>query len=147
MFIKMYSDWSCLWNPGPGGYASILMYNDNSKTISGSENNTTNNRMELMAVIKWLQAIKKKDIPVKIYVDSNYVCEWVEKYLPKWLENWWKLSNKQDVKNKDLWQELNETIKKFKNLERNWVKGHSNDPLNDLVDKLARKEAIKLQNI
>lgn len=143
--IKIYTDWSCLWNPWPWWYAAILLYRDNSKNIVWGELETTNNRMELMAVIKALQSIKNKNIPIEIYVDSKYVSDWISKYLPNWINNWWKLSNKQDVKNKDLWIELHSLTKWIKNINWNWVKAHSVDLMNNLVDKLARDEATKLK--
>ncbi|MBS8122393.1 ribonuclease H [Candidatus Vampirococcus lugosii] len=144
--IKIYTDGSCLGNPGPGGYASILIFGENTKKIFGSQENTTNNRMELLAVIKALSQIKKRKIPIEINVDSKYVCDGVEKYLQIWENNGWKLSNKQTVKNQDLWKELSLLLKKFTSIKRNWVKAHNNNPMNELVDKLARKEAEKIKN-
>ncbi len=144
-YIKIYTDWSCLWNPWPWWYAAILMYWENSKKISWYELNTTNNRMELRAVIEALLLLKSNKIPIKMYVDSKYVADWVSNYLSKWESNNWKLSNKQDVKNQDLWKELSKLIKKFDKIERNWVKAHNNNPMNELVDKLARKEAESIK--
>ena len=142
--IKIYTDWSCLGNPWPWGYAAILMYKENTKNIVWSEPDTTNNRMELMWVIKALESIKKQKIPIKIFVDSRYIKDWITKYMTKWKQNNWKLSNKQPVKNKDLWEYLDKLIKKFDYIERNWVKAHNDNPMNELVDKLARKEAKKI---
>ncbi|UFX83185.1 ribonuclease HI [Candidatus Absconditicoccus praedator] len=142
--IKIYTDGSCLGNPGNGGYAAILFYKDNSKTIKGAERNTTNNRMELKAVIEGLKAIKNKKIDLEIYTDSKYVHDGVKQYLKVWKNNGWKLSNKKEVKNRDLWEELDLLIYDFKQIKFNWVKGHSDNTLNELVDKIARSEASKL---
>lgn len=143
--IKIYADGSCIGNPWPGGYAAILMYKENLKTISGWEPDTTNNRMELKAVIKALESLKAKNIPIEIYVDSKYVYDWITKYIHDWVEKNWKTSTKQDVKNIDLWKELSDATNGFK-ITWNWVKAHSDNHMNNLVDKLARKEANKLVN-
>ncbi len=144
--IKIYADWSCIWNPWPWGYAGILMYKDSSKTVSGSESKTTNNRMELKAVIESLKSLKNKNIPIKIYVDSEYVYKWITEYINWWINKWWKTSSKEEVKNKDLREELYE-LNKFYKPSWNWVKAHSDNHMNNLVDKLARKEANKLIKI
>ena len=143
-YIRIYADWSCLGNPGPWGYAAILMYWDNSKTIKWKEENTTNNRMELKAVIEALKALKKTNIKVYIYIDSDYVYKGITSYINSWEKNNWKTSSKEEVKNKDLWQELSGLNKSYK-IEWNWVEAHSDDQLNNLVDKIARKEAESLK--
>lgn len=144
--IKIYADGSCLGNPWYGGYWAILVYKEDSKIVCGSENNTTNNRMELKAVIEWLKSLKSNKIPIEIFVDSKYVCVGITEYLDNWKSNWRKLATKQLVKNKDLWIELEDLIDQFK-ISWNWVKWHSDDLMNNLVDKIARKEAKKLKTL
>ncbi|MEF2174827.1 MAG: ribonuclease HI [Candidatus Absconditabacteria bacterium] len=144
--IKIYTDGSCLGNPGYGGYGAILVYKEDSKIVCGSENNTTNNRMELKAVIEGLKTLKSNKIPIEIYIDSKYVSLGITEYLDNWKVNGRKLSTKQPVKNKDLWIELDELIGQFK-INWHWVKGHSDDLMNNLVDKIARKEAKKLKTL
>lgn len=139
--LKIYADGSCIGNPWPWWYAAILMYQDSSKTISWAQWDTTNNRMELTAVIQALKAIKKDDVPIEFYVDSSYVRDWITKYIDNWQSNWWKTADRNDVKNQDLWQELLELTKRYKNLSRNWVKWHSTNHMNNLVDKIAKKQA------
>lgn len=144
--IKIYTDGSCLGNPWYWGYWAILVYKEDSKIVCGSENNTTNNRMELKAVIEWLKTLKSNKIPIEIYIDSKYVSLGITEYLDNWKVNWRKLSTKQPVKNKDLWIELDELIGQFK-INWHWVKWHSDDLMNNLVDKIARKEAKKLKTL
>lgn len=141
--IKIYSDGSCIWNPWPWGYASILFFWENSKTIVWSQVDTTNNRMELKSVIEALKLIKSKKYNIEIYSDSKYVNEWITQYIENWKKNWWKSANKQPVKNKDLWQEL-DALTVWMKIQRNWIKWHADNHLNNLADKLARKEAEKL---
>lgn len=143
--LKIYTDGSCLGNPWPWGRAAILMYWDNSKTLEGADPDTTNNRMELMAVIQALKALKKKDLPVHIYTDSNYICDGITKYITKWQNNNRKTANKDDVKNQDLWKELLTLTQEHKP-SWNWVKAHDQDMLNNLVDQLARKQAKSLSD-
>lgn len=140
--IEIYSDWSCIWNPGPWWFATILKFNENSKTIKWSHPNTTNNIMEMTAVIEWLKSLNNKKYPLKIYSDSKYVIDWINNYVTIWEKNWRKLSNKSPVKNKELWIELKTLSDNFK-IERIWVKWHSDNILNNLVDKIARNEAKK----
>jgi len=137
--IEIYTDGACSGNPGPGGYAAILLYKDKQKIISGHEKNTTNNRMELKAVIEALKALKTKRIPVVIYTDSTYV----QKGLTEWLENWKKRDFKK-VKNPDLWKELDLLVSDFPDLEIRHIRGHSGDKFNEMADKLARKEIKKI---
>ncbi len=139
--VIIYTDGACSGNPGKGGWAAILKYNDKNKTISGYEEQTTNNRMELTAVIKALENINEK-CNIIIYSDSTYVIKGATEYLPNWLKNNWKCANKKDVKNVDLWKELNVLLLKH-NITWKWVKGHSTDQLNNEVDKLAVSEIKK----
>lgn len=141
--IKIYADWSCIWNPGPWGYAAIMFFGDNSKTIVWSQVSTTNNRMELTSVIEALKLIKSKKYPIEIYSDSKYVNEWITQYIDNWKKNWWKSANKQPVKNQDLWEALDK-LREWLKISWIWVKGHADNHLNNLVDKLARREAEKL---
>ena len=139
--IKIYTDGSCLSNPGNGGWAAIININGKIKKISGNEKNTTNNRMELMAPINALKNINSKD-PIEIFTDSKYVKNGITEWINKWVLNNWKTSNKDDVKNKDLWIELYK-LNQSLNIKWNWVKAHAGDTLNEEVDMLA-KEASNL---
>tara|TARA_B110001454_G_C12371171_1_gene288506 strand:+ start:49 stop:474 length:426 start_codon:yes stop_codon:yes gene_type:complete len=137
--IKIYTDGSCLNNPGNGGWAAII--NDSGKItkISGSKKNTTNNKMELMAPINALKKINK-GANVEIYIDSKYVKLGITEWIHKWMKNSWQTSKKENVKNKELWLQLNEISKSF-NIKWIWVKAHSGNPLNEKVDILAKKAA------
>ena len=138
--IKIYTDGSCIGNPGPGGWAAIILNGDKQSIISGKKKNTTNNQMELIAAIKALVFLKKKQ-KIRIYTDSNYVKEGITNWIKIWEKNNWKTSNKKKVKNVELWIKLN-TLSNFHNIEWQWVKGHSGDPMNNMVDKLAKKAAL-----
>ena len=137
--IKIYTDGSCLSNPGNGGWAAIININGEIKKISGNEKNTTNNRMELMAPINALKNINSKD-PIEIFTDSKYVKNGITEWINTWELNNWKTSKKEDVKNKDLWLELHK-LNQSLNVKWNWVKAHAGDPLNEEVDMLAKKAA------
>jgi len=138
--IKIYTDGSCIGNPGSGGWAVIILNGDKQDIISGRKKNTTNNQMELMAAIKALVFLKKKQ-KIRIYTDSNYVKEGITNWIKIWEKNNWKTANKKKVKNVELWIKLN-TLSDFHDIEWQWVKGHSGDPMNNMVDKLARKAAL-----
>ena len=137
--IKIYTDGSCLTNPGDGGWAAIINIDGEIKKISGNEKNTTNNRMELMAPINALKYINSKD-PIEIFTDSKYVKNGITEWINTWVLNNWKTSNKEDVKNKDLWIELYK-LNQSLNVKWNWVKAHAGDPLNEEVDILAKEAA------
>lgn len=141
--VKIYTDGACSFNPGPGGYCAILMYNGKEKVVSGAELETTNNRMELMAVIQGLSMLTEK-CKVDLYSDSAYVCNAVNE---NWLQNWqlknWKNSSKEKVANRDLWEKLLELIA-FHQVTFHKVKGHSDDELNNRCDSIARKEIAKI---
>ena len=137
--IKIYTDGSCLENPGKGGWAAIINDNGDTKKISGSEKNTTNNRMELMAPINALKDMDPKE-EIEIYTDSQYVKLGITEWINTWIKNNWKTSKKEDVKNKDLWLELYNLDQLFK-IKWNWVKAHAGNPLNEEVDLLAKKAA------
>jgi len=138
--IKIYTDGSCIGNPGPGGWAAIILNGDKQSIISGKKKNTTNNQMELMAAIKALVFLKKKQ-KIRIYTDSNYVKEGITNWIKIWEKNNWKTANKKKVKNVELWIRLN-TLSNFHDVEWKWVKAHAGDPMNNMVDKLARKAAL-----
>ena len=137
--IKIYTDGSCLDNPGNGGWAAIIFMKNEKIAITGNKKNTTNNQMELMAAIEALKKITTGQ-EVQIYTDSKYVQLGITEWIEKWSQNNWKTSSKQKVKNLELWTELNEIAKKHK-IEWFWVKGHAGDPINEEVDALAKKAA------
>ena len=137
--IKIYTDGSCIQNPGNGGWAAIMLINNEKKAISGFKKNTTNNQMELMAAI---EALKKIPIgeEIQIYTDSKYVKMGITEWIKKWSQNNWKTSSKKKVKNLELWKELSSISKKHK-IKWLWIKGHAGDPINEEVDALAKKAA------
>ena len=137
--IKIYTDGSCLNNPGNGGWAAIINFNNEVKKISGSVKNTTNNKMELMAPIKALQTIKQRQ-PIEIYTDSQYVRLGITDWVHKWLKNNWQTSKKEPVKNKELWIQLYE-LNKSHEIKWIWVKAHAGNILNEEVDLLAKQAA------
>ena len=142
--IKIYTDGSCLTNPGDGGWAAIINIDGEIKKISGNEKNTTNNRMELIAPINALKYMNSKD-PIEIFTDSKYVKNGITEWINTWVLNNWQTSKKEDVKNKDLWiklYKLNQSL----NVKWNWVKAHAGDTLNEEVDILA-KEAAYLNRV
>ena len=140
--IIIYTDGACSGNPGKGGWAAILIFEKEKKLINGGEQTTTNNRMELTAVIKSLESIGNK-FEIEINTDSKYVKDGIENWIRKWKSNGWKTANKKDVKNQDLWKNLDNLIND-KKIKWNWVKGHSSDKLNNEVDQLAR-DSINLK--
>ena len=135
MHLKIYTDGACSGNPGKGGWAAIIIDGKNQSNISGSENKTTNNRMELMAPIMALKKIKTKS-EITIYTDSRYVKDGITDWIKKWKLNNWKGSNKKPIKNKDLWIKLDNCCQKH-NVSWKWVKAHAGNKLNNLVDELA----------
>ena len=137
--IKIYTDGSCLTNPGDGGWAAIINIDGEIKKISGNEKNTTNNRMELMAPINALKNMNPKD-QIEIFTDSKYVKNGITEWINTWVLNNWKTSKKEDVKNKDLWIELYK-LNQSLNVKWNWVKAHAGDPINEEVDMLAKEAA------
>ena len=137
--IKIYTDGSCLGNPGNGGWAAIIIDDEKKPRIKGSKKNTTNNQMELLAPIKALKKIPKGS-SVQIFTDSKYVKSGITEWIHNWKKNGWKTANKQPVKNKDLWTELDQMTNEFQ-IKWSWVKGHSTDVLNNEVDLIAREAA------
>ena len=145
--ITIYTDGACSGNPGVGGWGAILLYKTQDKdgkekvlrkNISGRDENTTNNRMEMMAVISALKLLKKP-CEIELYTDSKYVLQGITEWIQNWIKNGWKGADKKPVKNQELWQEMFELTKIHK-INWNWVKGHSTNQFNNEVDKLARME-------
>ena len=143
--VEIYTDGACSGNPGPGGYCAILIYNGIEKIISGSELETTNNRMELLGVIKGLEALKEK-CHVELYSDSQYV---VDAFNQGWINSWqlsgWRTANKKEVKNSDLWSKLLEYTN-YHEVVFNKVRGHADNKYNNRCDKIAVEEYKKIQN-
>ena len=137
--IKIYTDGSCLENPGNGGWAAIIIDDGKKTQIKGSKKNTTNNQMELLAPIEALKKIPKGS-KVQIFTDSKYVKSGITEWIHNWKKNGWKTADKQSVKNKELWEELDLLANQFE-IVWNWVKAHSTDELNNEVDLIAREAA------
>ena len=138
--VKLYADGSSLGNPGPGGWGAILEYNGIQKQFSGGEKNTTNNKMELTAIIEGLKKLKEP-CEVEIISDSNYVVKAINEWLDSWIKTNWK--NKK-VKNIELWEKYLEVSKPHK-IKATWIKGHNGHRENEICDKLAKKEASKFR--
>ena len=144
MKIKIYTDGACSGNPGPGGWAAVILTEGDKKEIFGGEKLTTNNRMELTATIKALEHCYEKEgqqpslKQIVIYTDSTYVKEGITVWINTWEKNNWKTADKKNVKNVDLWKKLKE-LTKSNQVEWYWIKGHSKEPMNDLADELAKK--------
>ena len=133
--VEIYTDGACSGNPGIGGWGAYLKYKDNVKELSGSAENTTNNRMELVAAIEGLKILKKSS-EVNLYTDSVYLKDGITKWIFNWQKNNWKNANKKDVKNKDLWIQLLEVVNKH-DINWIWVKGHEGNKGNEIADNLA----------
>ena len=140
--VDIYTDGACSGNPGPGGWGVLIQLDDKNIELSGGDNETTNNRMELMAAIKALEEINK-DYKINLYTDSNYVKDGITSWISNWKKNSWKTANKKDVKNKDLWIRLDAAIK-GKDISWIWVKGHAGNAGNEQADYLARTALEKL---
>ena len=137
--IKIYTDGSCIGNPGNGGWAAIIIKDGKKTHIKGSKKNTTNNQMELSAPLEALKKIPKGS-KVQIFTDSKYLKLGITEWIHNWKKNGWKTANKQPVKNKELWTDLDLLTNEFE-ISWNWVKAHSTDKLNNEVDLIARKSA------
>ena len=142
-FIEIFTDGACKGNPGIGGWGAVLVYKDHKKEICGTVEDTTNNIMELTAVIKALNSLKEQ-CHIILTTDSTYVKEGITTWIDNWKSNGWKTANKKSVKNQDLWEQLDELSSKH-HVEWKWVKGHSGHSGNELADQLAN-EAIE-QNV
>ena len=134
--VDIWTDGACSGNPGPGGWGAVLRYGDTEKELSGGEAATTNNRMELMAAIEALNALKRPT-KVRLHTDSKYVMDGVTKWIHGWKKNGWKTADKKPVKNEDLWKLLDAANERH-DVTWKWVKGHSDDVMNDRADALAR---------
>lgn len=146
--VELYCDGSCLGNPGPGGWAALLIFRQgdtlHERLISGGEAQTTNNRMELRAAIEGLNALKR---PCRVHAttDSRYVMDGLEKWMPGWLKKGWKTAAGKPVKNQELWKALHEATGRHQ-IQWTWVKGHSGHPENERVDEAARLQAQRFSS-
>lgn len=139
--IEIYTDGACLGNPGRGGWGAVLLYKEHRKEISGGERESTNNRMEMRAVIEALKTLKKSST-VTIYTDSKYVMDGITKWIFGWKKNGWRTADKKPIKNIDFWQELDSEVAKHQ-IKWVWVKGHAGNHFNEIADELARRAAEK----
>ncbi|GAB3582759.1 ribonuclease HI [Amycolatopsis endophytica] len=138
--VDIYTDGACSGNPGPGGWGAVLRYGRHEKELYGGEpGTTTNNRMELMAPIRALEALKRPSV-VRVYTDSSYVRNGVMQWMPRWKTNGWQTASREPVKNADLWQRLDKAIGEHE-VQWHWVKGHAGHPENERADKLAVRGA------
>lgn len=133
--VEIYTDGACRGNPGPGGWAATLAWEGHERELSGAERDTTNNRMELTAVIRALEALKRP-MAVRVYTDSQYVRQGITEWLPNWKKRDWRTADKKPVKNRDLWEALDAAAARHQ-VEWHWVKGHAGVPGNERVDALA----------
>ena len=141
--VEVFTDGACLGNPGPGGWAALLRFGGREKELSGGEPETTNNRMELMAAIAGIEALKRA-CSVVVVTDSEYVRRGVEEWMARWKANGWKTSDKKPVKNRDLWERLGAALASHE-VRWKWVKGHAGHVENERVDVLAREEALRFK--
>ncbi len=139
--VQIFTDGSSLGNPGAGGWCAIIRYNKHEKILKGGKKNTTNNEMELTAVVEGLKALKEP-CEVDLYLDSKYVANGISEWIHNWVKKNWKTSNNKPVANKELWMEIYKLIKKHK-VNPKWVKGHAGHTENELCDKIAKQEAKK----
>jgi ribonuclease HI len=137
--VEAFTDGACLGNPGPGGWAALLRYKSVEKWLGGGETETTNNRMELMAAIAALEALKRASV-VRLTTDSQYVKQGIELWVPRWRQNGWRTSDRKPVKNQDLWERLSEAAQRHR-VSWLWTRGHSGHAENEQVDQRARAEA------
>jgi len=140
--VEIFTDGACLGNPGPGGWGALLRYKTVEKQISGGEPDTTNNRMEMMAAIRALESLRRTS-RVRLTTDSQYVKQGIESWVPRWIANGWRTSDKKPVKNQDLWERLVAATKAH-HVEWHWTRGHSGHTENEQVDKLARDAALAI---
>jgi ribonuclease HI len=135
--VEIYSDGACKGNPGPGGWGALLRFEDKEKELWGGEAGTTNNRMELMAAIRALEALKRPS-QVKLYTDSTYVMKGITAWIHTWKKKGWRTADKKPVKNEDLWRELDALAARH-DIQWHWVRGHAGHPENERADQLANK--------
>ena len=143
--VQIFTDGACRGNPGPGGWGAVLRFGDKEKTLYGGESSTTNNRMELTAVIKALECLKGNKWPVEITTDSKYVLQGITEWIEGWKRRGWRNASKKPVLNAELWQRLDELVQPFE-IDWHWVKGHSGHPENERVDACAREQAEKYRS-
>jgi ribonuclease HI len=143
--IEIYTDGACRGNPGPGGWGALLIMGEIEKELNGAEALTTNNRMELTAVIRALEALRRP-VQARIYTDSEYVRRGITEWVHNWKRRGWRTADKKPVKNQDLWQQLDELVARHQ-LEWHWVKGHSGVPGNERVDQLANEAIDAIQQL
>ncbi len=136
--VQIFTDGACRGNPGPGGWGAVMRYGEKEKTLHGGETSTTNNRMELTAVIKALECLKGNKWPIDITTDSKYVLQGITEWIEGWKKRGWRNASKKPVLNADLWQRLDELVQPF-DIKWHWVKGHSGHPENELADLLANR--------
>ncbi len=142
--VQLYTDGACSGNPGPGGWGVLMLWNDHEKELSEGEFETTNNRMELMAAIMGLEALKR-GVAVDLYTDSTYVRDGITKWIHNWKKNGWRTAAKKPVKNEDLWKRLDAALAPH-DVEWHWVKGHAGNPENERADELARQGMTPYRN-
>ncbi|WP_445359943.1 ribonuclease HI [Microbulbifer sp. EKSA005] len=142
--ITIYTDGACRGNPGPGGWGALLVYGEREKELFGGEAHTTNNRMELLAAIKALEALKQP-CKVDLHTDSQYLRQGITGWINKWKKNGWKTASKKPVKNADLWRQLDESVSEH-DVEWHWVKGHAGHPGNERADQLANRGVDELES-
>ena len=135
--VTIYTDGACKGNPGPGGWGAVLQYSGRELEIFGGESHTTNNRMELTAVIRALESLKRR-CPVDVYTDSQYVRNGIQTWIHIWKKNGWKTTERKPVKNADLWQELDRLAQEH-DIQWHWVRGHADTPGNHRADELANR--------
>ncbi|HCT79388.1 MAG TPA: ribonuclease HI [Micromonosporaceae bacterium] len=146
MIVDIYTDGACSGNPGPGGWGAVLAYGKHEKELYGSESEqTTNNRMELMAAIQALEALTRPAV-VRLHTDSTYVRNGITKWMLAWQRNGWKTTDRQPVKNADLWQRLQDAVNRHE-VEWLWVKGHAGDVGNERADALANRGVIEARAV
>ena len=142
--VTLFTDGACSGNPGPGGWGVLMIYGEARKTLNGGEAQTTNNRMELTAAIQALESLTRP-CAVDLYTDSQYVRQGITQWMHGWKRNGWKTADKKPVKNADLWQRLDDVVKRHE-VEFHWVKGHAGHPENEEVDQLARDGMAPFKN-
>ncbi|WP_444930568.1 ribonuclease HI [Microbulbifer sp. SSSA002] len=142
--ITIYTDGACRGNPGPGGWGALLVYGEREKELFGGEAHTTNNRMELLAAIKALEALKQP-CKVDLHTDSQYLRQGITGWINNWKKNGWKTASKKPVKNADLWRQLDESVAQHE-VQWHWVKGHAGHPGNERADQLANRGVDGLES-
>ncbi len=141
--VFIFTDGACRGNPGPGGWGALLRYDGRERSLYGAELQTTNNRMELLAVISSL-AILKRSCTIEVTTDSQYVRNGITQWVFKWKQNGWRGSDKKPVKNKDLWERLDQEVQRHEGIKWHWVRGHSGHPENTIADQLANQAIDEL---